>query len=70
MLISLSYYLKNESKFMIVDYRNEIQQLPQGFSDYFVFKSSTRLIKILENSQNYRVVALENIDPSVLFKIK
>lgn len=69
-LISLSHYLKDESKIMVVDARNTISQLPQGFSDYFVFHASPELIQMLQNSQNYRVIDLKNVDTSVLFKIE
>ena len=70
LLISLSYYLKDNAKIMVVDAKNGINQLPAGFSDYFVFNSSTELIKILRNSQNHRLIPLENIDSSVLVKIQ
>lgn len=70
LLISLSYYLQDNAKIMVVDAKNGINQLPAGFSDYFVFNSSTELIKILRNSQNHRLIPLENIDSSVLFKIQ
>jgi uncharacterized membrane protein len=69
-LISLSYYLEDKSKIMVVDARNKIDQLPKGFSDYFVFNSSPDLIKMFQNSQTYRLIPLEKIDSSVLFKIE
>jgi uncharacterized membrane protein len=69
-LISLSYYLNDQSKLMVVDSRNTINQLPAGFSDYFVFHSSPDLIKMFNNSENYRLIPLENIDSSVLFRIE
>lgn len=70
LLISLSYYLKDNAKIMVVDAKNGINQLPAGFSDYFVFNSSPELIKMLQNSQNHRLIPLENIDSSVLVKIQ
>ena len=37
LLISLSYYLQDNAKIMVVDAKNGINQLPAGFSDYFVY---------------------------------
>jgi uncharacterized membrane protein len=69
-LISLSYYLEDKSKIMVVDAKKSIDKLPAGFSDYFVFHSSPELIKMWQNNQNYKLIPLENIDSSVLFKIE
>jgi uncharacterized membrane protein len=68
-LISLSHYLQENTKIKVVDAQNNIN-LPENFSDYFIFHSSSELLSSLQNNQKYHLKPLEDIDNSILYKLE
>ena len=69
-LFSLSHHLKPEVQIQIFDSRVKIPQIPDGFSDYFLYHASENLLIGLQDKYNYKITPIENYENILLSRLE